>query len=469
MQARVAQRRERALEKGAATVSLESTHKHIWLAAAAPLSSERRPRFNRWLALVAAVVCSAGLLFGYDQGVIGGALSGIERTFRATTVLIEVVTSWVTLGALLGALVAGALADKLGRRITILVGAVVFLVGVAVETWAPMSWVLVVSRLTLGAGVGIASVAAPLYASEVASTRWRGRLVSTYQLAVTVGIFFAFLVDQMLATSGNWRLMLGLSAIPGFLLVFTMLPLPDSPVWYLEDGAPQAAQEAFHKLRPDESAADTLAAVEAHLGSRKDSWSEVFARRWRQPLIVGVGLAVLQQLTGINAIIYYADKIFAAAGFVSPADQTAATTWSIGAVNVLFTFIAVLYVDRLGRRPLLLAGLIGMAASLVAVGACFRSLGHTRITSPSLANHPTDVGVITLVALVVFIAAFAFSLGPVVWTVISEIYPSRVRGRGVAVATAANWLTTWLVSRSSSASSKRSASRRPSGSSPPCA
>ena len=279
-------------------MSLESTHKGIWPASAAAPRSERRGRINKWLALVAAAVCSAGFLFGYHQGVIGGALSGIERTFRATTVFIEVVTSWVTLGALLGALAAGALADKLGRRITILVGGVVFIVGVAVETWAPQSWVLVVSRLALGAGVGIASVAAPLYASEVAPTRWHGRLVSTYQLAITVGIFLAFLVDQMLATSGNWRLMLGLSAVPGFLLVFAMLPLPDSPVWYLKDSQPQAAQEAFHKMRPDESAADNLAAVEAHLGSRKDSWSEVFARRWRQPLIIGVGLAVLQQLRG---------------------------------------------------------------------------------------------------------------------------------------------------------------------------
>ena len=428
-------------------MSLESTHRAIWPAAAAPPSTERRARVNKWLALVAAAVCSAGFLFGYDQGVIGGALSGIERTFRATTALIEIITSWVTLGALLGALLAGALADRLGRRTTILVGAVVFIAGVAVETWAPQSWVLVASRLALGAGVGIASVAAPLYASEVAPTRWRGRLVSTYQLAITVGIFLAFLVDQWLATSGNWRLMLGLSAVPGFLLIFAMLPLPDSPVWYLKDRKPEAAQEAFHKIRPDESAADNLSAVESHLGSRTDSWSEVFARRWRKPLVIGVGLAVLQQLTGINAIIYYADKIFAAAGFRTPADQTAATTWSIGAVNILFTFIAVLYIDRLGRRPLLLAGLMGMGASLVVVGACSRSLSHVRIDSTSHVNHPTDAGVVTLVALVVYIATFAFSLGPVVWTVINEIYPSRVRGRGVAVATAANWFTTWLVSQ----------------------
>src|SRR5208282_1053391 len=163
---------------------------------------------------------------------------------------------------------------------------------------------------------------------------------------------------------------------------------------------------------------------------------DVFAPRWRRPLIIGLGLAVLQQITGINAIIYYSDNIFAAAGFTTPAAQTAATTWAIGAVNVLATFIAIAYIDRLGRRPLLIAGLIGMLLSLAAVGFAFEQSGKIG----------GGAGAVTLVALVVFIISFAFSLGPVTWTVINEIYPGEVRGRAVAVATAVNWAAAFLVS-----------------------
>ena len=289
-------------------------------------------------------------------------------------------------------------------------------------------------------------MAAPLYAAEVAPTHLRGRFVSIYQLAITFGVFIAYLVDQLLAAH-DWRIMLGLSAVPGVLLVFGMLPLPDSPTWYVRAHKEKKAAEAFQKLRPAEDVNAELAALEKSVGTQHATWSEVFTQRWRKPLIVGVGLATLQQLTGINAIIYYADNVFAAAGFHTLAEQKAATTWSIGAVNILFTFVAVLYVDRLGRRPLLLSGLVGMGASLIAVGFCFLHLHPITANKASASNSPSDAGVVTLVALVVFIASFAFSLGPVVWTVINEIFPSSVRGRCVAVATGANWCATWIVSQ----------------------
>ena len=404
------------------------------------------------LYLVGAVILTAGILFGYDQGVISGALRGIEKDFDLGTTMVEVITSFVTLGALVGALVAGVLADRIGRKPTVLIAGVLFIVGAIIEAAAPGSAVLVVGRLTVGVAVGIASVAAPLYAAEMAPSRLRGTFVSTYQFGITFGIFVAYLVDEWLQSGSQWRLMLGLSAVAGVLLVVLLLPLRDTPRWYLKAGRPDDAAAELARIHPGDSD-ERFRDLQESLADEpmEVSWGEVFSPRWRTPLVIGIGLAVFQQITGINAIIYYADKIFAAAGFSSPADQTAATTWAIGAVNVLATLIAIAFVDRLGRKPLLITGLIGMALSLTVVGVSFLFIdGKIEIGASTAANHPRlagDAGILTLVALVVYIASFAFSMGPIVWTMINEIYPRSVRGRAVSVATAANWFSAWIVSQ----------------------
>ena len=409
-----------------------------------------KARVGLWLVMVGLVVMLGGLLFGYDQGVIGGALEGIQSDFHLSNFMTEVVTSWVTLGAMVGALMAGALADRVGRRFTLMLAAVLFMIGAAIEALAPGQWVLVAGRLIVGFGVGVASLAAPLYAAEQAPSRLRGRFVSTYQLSITIGIFIAYLVDQALTNEDHWRLMLGISAVPALLLVIVILPMPDTPRWLMKVGRRKDASVALTKVRPDvdtEAELDEIARLAAAEGEAA-SWGEVFTKRLRKPLMVGFGLAIFQQLTGINAIIYYSDKIFAAAGFSTPADQASASTWAIGAVNVLATFIAVAYVDRFGRRPLLLCGLVGMGTSLATVGICFHYMDNVDTTNAATTGTgPTDAGVITLVALVVFVISFAFSLGPVTWTVISEIFPTRVRGRAMAVATAVNWFSAWVVSQ----------------------
>ncbi len=404
-------------------------------------------RMTKWLFGVAAVIMLAGLLFGYDQGVIGGALDGIQLDFHVSTLATEIITSWVTLGALVGALIAGMMADRFGRRRTILWASVLFAIGALVESLAPGTDVLVVGRLLVGFGVGVASVAAPLYAAEMAPASLRGRFVSMYQLAITIGIFVAYLVAEFLAAGDWWRLMLGLSAVPAVLLFLAILPLPDSATWYVKVGRRDDARRALEKVRPDQDVAPLLDEIDANLGEDQASFKAVFARAWRAPLVIGVGLAIGQQLTGINAVIYYADKIFAAAGFSTPQQQTSATTWAIGAVNVLATFIAVAFVDKLGRRPLLLTGLVGMGVALTTIGICFTQIPDVTNTSNSATNVPSDAGIVMLIAMVVFIASFAFSLGPVVWTVINEIFPSNVRGRAVSVATAANWGAAWLVTQ----------------------
>ena len=328
-------------------------------------------------ASVIAVIVLAGALFGYDQGVISGALLGVQKAFAVGAAALEIVTSWVTLGAMFGSLGGGYVADHFGRKRALFAAAALFIIGAAVEALSPNVPVLVFGRLVAGFGVGVAAVAAPLYAAELAPTAQRGRFVSSYQLAITIGIFLAYFVDQALAGPEGWRAMFAVSAVAGVLLAVAVLTAVESPRWLVKTGRPDDARRNLVALGAEDDADARLAAIKAALRAEHEtaSWSDVFAPRWRTPLKIGLGLAVLQQITGINAIIYYSDNIFAAAGFTTPAAQTAATTWAIGAVNVLSTFIAIAFIDRLGRRPLLIAGLIGMGLSLAAVGFAFKQSG----------------------------------------------------------------------------------------------
>ena len=348
-----------------------------------------------WTISIVLVVILAGGLFGYDQGVISGALLGIQKEFNLGALALEIVTSWVTLGALFGSLAGGEVADQFGRRWALLSAAALFVAGALIQAFAPNVPILVIGRLLVGFGVGVAAVAAPLYAAELAPAEQRGRFISSYQLAITIGIFLAYLADQALAGAQGWRLMLGLSAAPGLLLLLAVLPAAESPRWFLKVGRIDDARRALAELQPGidvDARLQSIAAVMRTEVQKNTSWREVFAARWRRPLEVGLGLAVLQQITGINAIIYYSDRIFSAAGFTTAAAQTEATTWAIGGVNLLATFIAIVFIDRLGRRPLLLAGLVGMGVSLAAVGFAFREMPATG------SAQGTTMGVVTMAA-----------------------------------------------------------------------
>ena len=405
--------------------------------------------FSAWLGVVLVVVLFSGGLFGYDQGVISGALTGIKSSFALSPLIVEVVTSWVTLGALLGALAAGEIADRIGRKRTVLIAGALFTLGAAVQAFAPDTAILVAGRLIIGAGVGVAAVAAPLYAAELSPAAWRGRFVSAYQLAITIGIFLAYLVDGWLSSNESWRVMLGAAAIPGLLLFVVGLLAPESPRWLMKMSRRPTAIIELKKVSPKVDIEAELDSIDLAL-SRESSgatWGEVLRPEWRRPLMVGLGLAIFQQVTGINAIIYYADQIFGAAGFATEVSRTTVTTWSIGGVNVLATLIAIAFIDHWGRRNLLLTGLIGMTASLLVVGAAFRFIAPAAPGAAAAVAGPSVAGLVTLVGLVAFIISFAFSLGPVVWTVINEIFPGRIRGRAVAVCTAVNWGSAFLVSQ----------------------
>ncbi|TIC85919.1 sugar porter family MFS transporter [Nocardioides sp. GY 10113] len=408
---------------------------------------DRPAKTSRYVYAVGLVLLLCGLLFGYDQGVISGALGGIKEDFDPSTLVIEIITSWVTLGAMVGALAAGVIADRLGRRAALMLAAAIFVVGTLLEAFAPGTVVLTIGRLVLGAGVGIASVAGPLYGSENAAARDRGRMVSMYQMAVTVGIFLAYWANYLLIENSTWRVMLAIAALPAVLLVLAIVPLRDSATWYVKVGRIEEAEDVVRRAEPEADPATRIREIsEAIAADEQADWGEVFSARWRKPLVVAAGLAVLQQLSGINAIIYYANVIFAAAGFDSPTQQSLATLWAVGGVNVVATLVAVFWVDRFGRKPLLTIGSWGMLLSLLLVAGAFFRLDKVT-TSDAASGAPGNAGHLALVGMVVFIASFAFSLGPIVWTVINEVFPAQVRGKGVATATALNWMAAWLVTQ----------------------
>jgi sugar porter (SP) family MFS transporter len=399
-----------------------------------------RTRARGSVALVAGVAAVGGLLFGYDTGVISGAILYLRSDFGLSPTAEGLVVGVVTLGALVGAIAAGWLADAIGRRATNIVAGLLFVLASAASAFAPDVAMLVAGRFLVGCGIGLSSVAAPMYIAEVAPPEIRGRLVSGFQLAITIGILVAFLVGEAFAASHAWRWMLGLAVFPGALLALGMLPLPQSPRWLVKRGREAEARDVLARLRGEPGAARELAEIRDGLAREGGgSWRDLLGREARAPLVVGIGLAVFQQVTGINAVIYYAPQIFESAGFASDAVALAATI-GIGVVNVAATFIAIGLVDRVGRKPLLLAGVAGMVVSLAVLGLAFRE------AQPGAGGNV--LGLITVACLMAYIVFFAFSLGPIVWLMISEIFPYRVRGPAIAVSTAANWAANFLVASS---------------------
>ncbi len=394
-----------------------------------------------YVTMIAGVAALGGLLFGFDTGVIAGAILFIVPDFHLGPAAQGLVVSAVTFGALFGAVAAGTFADTIGRRWTNIAAGIGFIVGSASSALAPNVDVLIASRAIIGLAIGLASVAAPMYLAELAPARHRGRLVSLFQLAITVGILASYSVDRLLAPEHAWRWMLGLAFIPGALLVIGMIPMPESPRWLLKKGAEKAARQGLSLVRSADEIESEVREIQEDLEhNRPAEWSELLMPGLRPALLVGVGLAVFQQVTGINTIIYYAPEIFQKAG-LDHATTALAATIGIGVVNVLSTLIAIWLVDRVGRKPLLLVGLAGMIVSLIAVGTAQQLGSSASVRADWLA--PMTVGFIGL-----YIVCFAFSLGPIVWLMISEIFPNRARARAAAISTAANWMANFLVSLS---------------------
>jgi SP family galactose:H+ symporter-like MFS transporter len=392
-------------------------------------------RSTGFVYIAAIIAALGGLLFGFDTAAISGAIIFIKKEFALSTFPQALVVSMVLVGAATGALGGGRLSDRLGRRVTLIVTSIIFMCGALICALAGSFSILLVGRTIVGLGIGLASTTVPVYISEVSPAKARGWLVSLFQLAITLGILVAYLVDYAFADSGGWRWMLGLAIIPSLLLGLGMIFMPESPRWLAKHGHVDQAREILARIRGTADIASEFQEIQGTLSepSQRGSWSDLLTTSVRPALIVGIGLAVFQQVTGINTIIYYAPTIIQSAG-VSSASVAILATAGIGVVNVIMTLVSMWLVDRAGRRPLLLIGTAGMVVSLGILGLAFEMRGGAGLAW---------VAVITLMA---YVASFAISLGPIFWLLISEIYPLRIRGVAQGTAATANWAANFAVS-----------------------
>lgn len=389
---------------------------------------------NRLLIRVAAIAAIGGFLFGYDTGVIGGALLYVKHDLHATSSLDQqAIVASLLVGAVVGALLAGRLAGLLGRRRTLISAGWVYLVGGLGAALAQSLGQLIVARLVLGVAVGAASFVGPMYIAEMAPPRIRGAIVTFNQLMLTVGILVAYLANWALKdVSDNWRWMLGLAAVPGLALALGMLFVPSSPRWLVERDRVDEARDVLRRIHGKAEVEEELAGIE-HSAQQKVGRHVLLSVSMRPMMVVGVGLAAFQQLIGVNTVIYYAPTILSFTGIGAGSALT--QSLFIGVTNVVFTALAVLLLDRVGRRPLLLVGTSGMVMALGVLGLFFR-VGWLQEHAPLLA----------LVALLGYVASFAIGLGPVFWLMISEIFPLPVRGAAESAASVVNWGTNFAVS-----------------------
>ncbi|MBP0457641.1 sugar porter family MFS transporter [Streptomyces montanisoli] len=382
---------------------------------------------------ITLVVGLGGFLFGYDSGVISGALSFVTDDFHLSAGESGLVVSSILVGAMAGALGSGRLADRFGRRSVIIGAAAVFTVGAVLAALSPSVAVLIAARVVLGLGIGIASALVPVFIAEVAPPAARGRLVAVNQLLITIGIVAAYAVGYAFTNSHNWRAMFAIGVVPAVALGVGMLFLPESPRWLISRGREAEARRVLTRIRHAGDVDEELTAIRQ---VRPDGGVRLreLGKRWMVPaLLAGIGLQVLGQATGVNTVIYYAPTIFKHAGLGASAAILA--TVGIGIVNMVMTAVGMSLVDRIGRRRLLMTGVSVMTLALVALALTL-----------TLSSLSAGTGVVAFVCVAIYIAAVAASLDVVVFIIPSEIYPLRVRGTAMSVTLFSNWGMNFLVS-----------------------
>jgi len=388
-----------------------------------------------YLILICLVAAIGGLLFGFDTAVISGTVGFFQREFQLSAAGTGWVASSALVGCFFGALIAGALSDRFGRKKVLLLSAVFFTVSAVWCGLAGTAADLVCARLIGGLGIGIASLVSPLYIAEISPQRIRGTLVALQQLAIVLGILAAFFTNSVvlhtsLSDAAKWRWMFAIGAFPAAAFLLLILPVPESPRWLIKQGFAEKARAILARVTGEHRADLEMAQIGEAIAHEGATISDMLKPGLRRALFVGITLMILTQVTGINAIMYYAPEVFKQAG--SGASVAFNDAVWVGLTNLIFTLLSMAVVDRLGRKPLLLIGSSCMGCALFFIGYAF---------------HIQASGFGVLLAVLAYVASFAFSMGVVGWVLVSEIYPTRTRGRAMALATSAVWAACFLVSQ----------------------
>lgn len=385
--------------------------------------------------IIASVAATGGLLFGFDTGVISGAIPFMQDYFHLTDSQVENVTALGLIGAVVGALFTGRITDYLGRKKVIIASALVFGTGAIWTGFAPNVPMLMISRFYLGLAIGVSSFAVPLYISEISPTKIRGTLVSMFQLLITVGILAAYLSDRAFADNSNlesWRPMLWVGVFPALILLIGMFFLPETARWLMSKGREEEGRKILEKTEDPKLLEKVIEDMKQDIAKDKSQadWKAILQPWLRNALIIAAGIMFFQQFVGINTVIYYSPKIFLAAGFQG-AESAIAASVIVGVVNVVFTIVSLFVIDRLGRRKLYFIGVAGIFFSLIGMGLGFVLPGAGKW--------------FLVISMLVYIAFFAISLGPLGWLIITEVFPTKVRGLGSSIGSLSNWGFNTLV------------------------
>jgi len=417
--------------------------------------TNERPDSILYVLFISAVAAIGGFLFGFDSGVINGTVTALGNAFNSSDVSTGFNVASVLLGCALGALAAGPLADNYGRRAIMIITAIIFAISAFGSGVSESSAEFIFYRLFGGLGIGAASVLAPAYIAEVAPAAIRGRLATLQQLAIVLGLFAAFLSNYMIATSAGgaegilmfditaWRWMFWVELIPATLFLIGVLFIPESPRYLIAQGKTEKAREVFNKIS-NGSANSQIQAVQQSLhGDKKSSLSDLFIEGQKKihPILwVGIALSVFQQFVGINVVFYYGSELWQAAGFDE--SQSLFINVLAGITNIVSTFIAIALVDKVGRKPLLLVGSVGMFISLGALTYIFGSAGFDELGKLALSDN---MGTFALIMANLFVVFFGLSWGPIVWVLLGEMFNNRIRGAALAVAASAQWLANFTI------------------------